>query len=102
MNQFLLLRRLRGPLILVTIGVMALLDQYDVLSFGKSWPLILIVIGILMLAERIALTQMPPPSPGGYYPDGCGVPMPPATPVQPAAGQTEVNYAAQSQEEGKH
>ena len=102
MNQYLLLRRLRGPLILVTIGVMALLNQYDVLSFGRSWPLILIVIGILMLAERIALTQMPPPPPGGYYPDGCGVPMSPATPVQPVAGQMGSNYAAQSQEEGKH
>ena len=98
MNQYLLLRRLRGPLILVTIGVMALLNQYDVLSFGRSWPLILIVIGILMLAERISLTQMPPPPPGGYYPQGY-VPSPP---VQPVAGQAESNYAAQSQEEGKH
>jgi hypothetical protein len=101
MNQYLLLRRLRGPLILVTIGVMALLNQYDVLSFGRSWPLILIVIGILMLAERIALTQMPPPPAGGFYPEGFA-PAPPVVPVQPAVGQTEANYAAQSQEEGKH
>jgi hypothetical protein len=101
MNQYLLLRRLRGPLILVTIGVMALLDQYGVLSFGRSWPLILIVIGILMLAERVVLAQMPPPPPGGFYPDGC-MPMPPAAPTQPVAGQTGSPFAGQSQEERKY
>lgn len=101
MNQYLLLRRLRGPLILVTVGVMALLDQYNVLSFGRSWPLILIVLGILMLAERMMLAQLPPPPPGGYYPDGCGVPMPPAAPMPPAPGRTDKEYAARSQEERK-
>lgn len=95
MNQYLLLRRLRGPLLIVTIGVMALLDQYGVLSFGRSWPLILIVIGILMLAERVALSQAPPPPPGYYYPGGCGVP------VNPAAGQPTNEYVAPSQEERK-
>lgn len=92
MNQYLLLRRLRGPLILVTVGVMALLDQYDVLSFGRSWPLILIVLGILMLAERMLLAQMPPPPAGGYYPDGCW-PPPPPSPSQPAVGPSDGKYA---------
>lgn len=101
MNQYLMLRRLRGPLILVTIGVMALLDQYGVLSFGKSWPLILIVIGILQLAERVALSQAPPPSPGGFYPDCYGAPVQPVSPVPPTAGQSSGDYAAQSQEERK-
>ncbi len=70
MNQYLLLRRLRGPVILVTIGVMALLEQYNVLGFGQSWPLLLIVIGIMQLAERAALAQMEPP------PGSAGVPYP--------------------------
>lgn len=100
MNQYLLLRRVRGPLILVTIGVMALLDQYGALSFGRSWPLLLIVVGILQLGERLALAQMPaPPPPGGFYAEGCGVPM---APMQPGAGPAGSEHAAQSQEERKY
>ena len=99
MNQYLMLRRLRGPLILVTIGVMALLDQYGVLSFGRSWPLILIVLGIWQLAERVALSKTPPPPQGGFYPDGCGVSV---SPVSQASGHTDQEYAAQSQEERKY
>lgn len=79
MNQYLLIRRLRGPVILVTFGVTALLDQYNVLGFGRSWPLYLIVIGILQLAERAALTQVPqvpPVPPAGYagYSASAGAP----------------------------
>lgn len=99
MNQYLLLRRLRGPLILVTVGVMALLDQYGALSFGRSWPLLLIVVGILQLAERVALAQMPPPPAGGFYPDGCGVPV---APMQAEGTPLGNEYAVQSQEERKY
>lgn len=94
MNRYVVLRRMRGPLILVTIGVLALLDQYNVVQFGQSWPVILIVIGVLMLAERAALAQSPPP-PGEYYPDGCWGMRPPVAPVPPAAGEN----ATQSQEQ---
>lgn len=100
MNQYYLLRRLRGPVILVTIGVMALLDQYDVLSFGRSWPVILIVFGVLMLAERMVLAQMPPPPPGGYAPEYYGMPAQPQAPAQPAAGQSG-DSTAQTQQERK-
>ncbi|MGC8548520.1 MAG: LiaI-LiaF-like domain-containing protein [Acidobacteriaceae bacterium] len=101
MNQYLMLRRLRGPLILVTIGVMALLDQYGVLSFWKSWPLILIVIGILQLAERVALSQAPPPPPGGFYPESYGMPVSPISPVTPVLGPSDMDPAGHSQEERK-
>jgi len=74
MNQYLLLRRLRGPVILITFGVTALLDQYNVISYDRSWPLYLIVIGILQLAERAALARMPAPPPGGFYPPVSGAP----------------------------
>ncbi len=89
MNQYLLLRRLKGPAILITFGVTALLDQYNVLSFGRSWPLYLIVIGIFQLAERAALAQMQTP-PGGYYPQAGGVP-PAAPPASPGTAITPVN-----------
>jgi len=55
MNRYILIRRLRGPVFLVAIGVLALLAQSHVLSFGRSWPLLLILLGVLKLAERAAM-----------------------------------------------
>jgi DUF4097 and DUF4098 domain-containing protein YvlB len=50
MNPF-LFRRIRGPIFLLTFAVTALLNQWDILSFGQSWPLYLIVGGVLRLIE---------------------------------------------------
>jgi hypothetical protein len=57
MTSWLLLRRLRGPAFLLLVGITALLNQWDILSFGRSWPLYLILWGLLSLAERAALAQ---------------------------------------------
>ena len=54
MNNWYQIRRLRGPAILILIGVLALLDQWHILSFGKSWPLWLIFAGLMSFAERAA------------------------------------------------
>jgi hypothetical protein len=62
MNQYMMIRRLRGPAFLLLVGVLALLNQADILSWGKSWPLYLILAGVLALAERAALAA------GGGYP----------------------------------
>ena len=48
------IRRLRGAVFLILIGVLALLNQWNILSWSASWPLFLIVLGLLMLAERAA------------------------------------------------
>jgi hypothetical protein len=71
MNAWLLIRRLRGPAFLILVGITALLNQWGVLGFGRSWPLYLILAGILGLAERAALGVAPPVYPGnlsGYVP----------------------------------
>jgi hypothetical protein len=57
MTTWLLIRRLRGPAFLLLVGVTALLNQWDVLSFSRSWPLYLILFGVMGLAERAALSQ---------------------------------------------
>ena len=75
MNRYIMIRRLRGPAVLLLIGVMALLSQANILGWGQSWPLILILIGLLLLAERAALAA------GGY-------PPPPGTPWPNAAQGT--------------
>jgi hypothetical protein len=70
MNRYILIRRLRGPAVLLLIGVMALLAQARILGWGQSWPLILILLGLLLLAERAALAaEGYPPPPGGPWQD---------------------------------
>lgn len=70
MNRYILIRRLRGPAFLLLVGIMALLSQAHILSWGKSWPLYLILGGVLLLAERAALaTEGYPPYPGAPYPN---------------------------------
>src|ERR1700739_2804835 len=71
MNSWLLIRRLRGPAFLILFGITALLNQWGVLSFSRSWPLYLILAGVIGLAERAALIAAPPVPPaylGNYAP----------------------------------
>jgi hypothetical protein len=95
MNRYLFIRRLRGPAFLMLVGVIALLAQAHILSWGRSWPLYLILAGVLLLAERAALSadgyppypgQVPGPYQAGVPYPGAGDPLadavPPATPAQ--------------------
>ena len=47
-------RKLMGPAILVTIGVLFLLDNVSNIDFGKTWPAILLVIGVVKLFQSNA------------------------------------------------
>lgn len=66
MNRYLIVCRLRWPALLLLTGVIALLDQMDVLTWGRAWPLYLILLGVLALAERAALASEPFPPPPDY------------------------------------
>jgi hypothetical protein len=57
MNRYILIRRLRGPALLLLIGVIALLHSAGIIhSFWHLfWPLLFILLGLLLLAERAAL-----------------------------------------------
>jgi hypothetical protein len=63
-RQWLFVRRMRGPAFLVLFGITALLNQFDILSFGQSWPLYLILAGVLALAERACFREVEPPYAG--------------------------------------
>src|SRR5579871_2441594 len=73
MNRYILIHRLRGPAILLLIGVLALMDHLELIHHFWSWfwPLMMIMIGALMLAERAALANddsfPPQPYPGAPY-----------------------------------
>ena len=71
MSRYILIRRLRGPAFLLLVGALALLNQADILTWGKSWPFFLILAGVMALAERAALASDGPypqaPYPGAPY-----------------------------------
>ena len=60
---------IRGPILLITIGVLFAMQQSGVLPFSHTWPLLIIVIGVLKLIERMVAQPQPPvpppPIPGG-------------------------------------
>jgi hypothetical protein len=78
------MRRLIGPSVLVTIGVLFLLQSLDVVDFDRTWPAILLVIGIVKLlqsnASEAGHTGLPPIARVPY------VPPPPPPPAPPDAG----------------
>ncbi len=47
-----LVRAVRGPIILITIGALFALDHFTPWGFQQTWPVILIVIGLLTLVSR--------------------------------------------------
>jgi Domain of unknown function (DUF5668) len=59
MNRYILIRRLRGPAILLLLGTLALLHEMGAIPYlwRLFWPLLLITLGLLQLAERAALSS---------------------------------------------
>jgi hypothetical protein len=83
------IRGLMGPAILITVGVLFLLDQMrgGYFSFGNTFPVILIVIGVVSLACSLAPMDG---HIGGSYPPVPPPGMPGATqnpPQNPLPGQ---------------
>ncbi len=55
----------RGPILLITIGILFAVQQAGMLPLSRTWPLLIIVVGVMKLAERLALPRRPYPQPGG-------------------------------------
>jgi len=73
------IRSLMGPVIIITVGVLFLLDQMrgGNFSFGNTYPVILIVIGVISLAAAASSTE-------GHV----SGPVPPAVPGAPGSVPT--------------
>ena len=52
-----LMHAIRGPIMLITVGVLFALNQMTDLTFGKTWPALLIVLGLLSLGDRFTRPQ---------------------------------------------
>lgn len=49
-----LIRAMRGPLMLITLGVLMQAHRAHDLPFTKTWPVLLILLGLMKLLERLA------------------------------------------------
>src|SRR5215471_11956430 len=78
-----------GPAVLITIGVLFLLDQMTHIywmNFGRTWPALLIVMGLVMFLQHNASTAGHIPREYTAYPT-----TPPVYPSQPQVWQPPVN-----------
>jgi hypothetical protein len=102
-------RKLMGPAMLVTIGVLFLLDSAGRIGFDRTWPAILLVIGIVKLMQSNASSEghigplppvagfpstpptgFPPTPPPGAPPDSTPSGAAPESEQPPSSG--EVNH----------
>ena len=47
------LQAVRGPVLLVALGLLMAADQLDRMSFARTWPVLLILFGLFKLAEHL-------------------------------------------------
>jgi hypothetical protein len=86
-------RRIMGPAMMLTVGVLFLLENLHVANFGRTWPVILLVLGGMKLLQGSASVEghVPSLARGAYPPGGPIPPAPPVPPVPPAPPTGEVN-----------
>ena len=75
-NDTSLIRAIRGPITLITVGVLFALNNFTEYRFHQTWPVLLIVFGLLSLVRRGV--EPVPPAPAGYAPPPYNY-QPPAT-----------------------
>ena len=56
---------IRGPVLLIAIGVLFAVQQAGVLPLSRTWPMLIIIVGVLKLIERLAMPRAPFPPGGG-------------------------------------
>ena len=84
---FAVVRAARGPVVLITLGILFAMDQMQGTGFRRTWPVLFIVFGVMKLVERLLAPPLPPPP--VYYPPATGAPgpwSPPPPPPPPVQG----------------
>jgi hypothetical protein len=80
-----------GPIVLIALGVLFLIDQYTMYSIGRTWPVILIVIGVAKLLQwnapttgHMEISQLGPGAPPPGTPSGGG--------TEPSSDESQVTH----------
>lgn len=68
---------LMGAAVLITLGVLFLMESYNVIQFDRSFPVLLLVIGCVLLVARTGSTE------GHVQPGWIHGPVAQAPPQQP-------------------
>ena len=58
-------RAVRGPLLLITLGLLFVGDYFGSVPFYRTWPVLLIVYGALKLLERLVVRNAEDGAVGG-------------------------------------
>lgn len=60
-----LIQALRGPVMLITLGTLMVLEYFEGVRFSRSWPILLIVFGVMKLLEKSGRPEISAPPQGG-------------------------------------
>ena len=59
-----LIRAVRGPILLIVLGLLFVAEYWGQFPFYKTWPALLIVYGLLLLLEHLVPDSRTPASDG--------------------------------------
>jgi hypothetical protein len=90
-----IVRAIRGPVTLITVGVLFALNNFTEYGFDKTWPVLLIVFGLLSLLRRGTEPVPPAGAPQAFPPYGYAA----QAPAQAGpGGYAQSSYAAPPQQ----
>jgi hypothetical protein len=89
--QSCIIRNLMGPAVIITVGLLFLLQEFhsERFDFGNTWPVILLVIGAVRLASSLASMD------GHVSSSTAPLPPPPGSGTAPGAPQNPVSGRGQ-------
>ena len=83
---------IRGPIMLITVGILFTLDHFTQYTFwDKTWPVLIIVVGLLSLMRRGFDPAAPPPEAPSFPPPQYAYPHPQYPPQ--TGGYSQSPYA---------
>lgn len=95
------LRAIRGPVIVITVGVLFAVGNFTPYTFDQTWPVLIIVVGLLALLGRGTAPPLPPAPPyTTFRPPAYPPPPPPAGPG--GYRQTPYSQSSDPKNQGGH